>query len=332
MNQPPLKPGAEQPVRFVEREDCPVCHSANLSPIMVCDFADDPIATNLRNYYGRDPERLRGWKFDLEQCARCECLFQRWIGDEAFLEELYTYWIEGHITDDPDSYAPWRKILAEPGRSRDGHEVMMAAARLGRPVEGLKTLDYGMGFGTWARVALALGADSHGFDLSPTCVAYARGKGVRIASQEDLDRGGNGFDFINTEQVFEHIGNPGAEARRLTANLRPGGLLKVSVPSGIGMVERVRRGLWDAAKYSRDSLNAVQPLEHINAFTPRTMAELGRLAGLERIDMPYRHRFAFLRHKGATPLSPRPLGVSLLRPWYRFNNAQSLYYWYRKPA
>lgn len=332
MNKPPLKPGTGQPVRFVERKDCPVCHSSDLRTIMVCDFADDPIAANLRDYYGRDPERLRGWKFDLEQCARCECLFQKWMGDEAFLEELYTDWLEGHIADDPDSYGPWQKILAEPRKSRDGHEVMMAAACLGRPVEGLKTLDYGMGFGIWARVALALGADSRGCDLSPACVAYARGKGVGIASQEDLDRGGSDFDYINTEQVFEHIGDPGGEAKRLAANLRPGGLLKVSVPSGIGMVDRVRRGSWDAAKYSKDSLNAVQPLEHINAFTDRTMEELGRFAGLERIRIPYRHRFAFLRHKGAVPLAPKALGVSLLRPWHRFNNALSLHYWYRKPA
>ena len=98
------------------------------------------------------------------------------------------------------------------------------------------------------------------------------------------------------------------------------------------MVDRVRRGTWDAAKYSKDSLNAVQPLEHINAFTDKTMEELGRLADLERIRIPYRHRFAFLRHKGAVPLAPRSLGVSLLRPWHRFNNALSLHYWYRKPA
>jgi len=331
VNKPPLKPSAEQPVRFVERQDCPVCHSTDLRTIMVCDFAEDPIATNLRDYYGRDPERLRGWNFHLEQCTHCECLFQKWKGDEAFLEELYTYWLEGHIADDPDAYVPWQKILAEPHKARDGNEVMMAASYLGKPVRGLKTLDYGMGFGTWARVALALGTDSHGFDLSPSCVAYARGKGVRIASQEDLDRGGNGFDYINTEMVFEHIDNPGDEAKRLASNLRPGGLFKVSVPSGVGMVDRVRRGTWGAAKYSKDSLNAVQPLEHLNAYTRKTMEELGRLAGLKRIRMPYRHRFAFLRHKGAIPLAPKALGISLLRPWHRFHTPLNLHYWYQKP-
>lgn len=331
MNQP-LKPGAEPPVRFVERRHCPVCRSADSRTVMVCDFADEPIATVLRGLYGRDPERLRGWNYHLEQCARCECIFQKWFGDEAFLDELYTYWLEGHIADDPDSYAPWQKILAEPRKSRDGHEVLMAAAYLGRKVGALKTLDYGMGFGTWARVALALGADSHGFDLSPTCVAYARGKGIRIVSRDDLDRGGGGFDYINTEMVLEHLENPGDEARRLAANLRPGGLLKVTVPSGDEVLDRIRRGTWDAPKYSKDSLTAVQPLEHLNAFTRKTMDELARIAGVTPVRMPYRHRFAFLGHRGAVPLSPKDLAISMVRPWYRFNNAANLHYWYRKPG
>src|SRR5688500_585525 len=188
MNQPSPKPGAGQPVRFVERRHCPVCRSTDLRTVMVCDFADEPIATVLRGLYGRDPERLRGWNYHLEQCMRCECIFQKYYGDEAFLDELYTDWLEGHIADDPDGYEPWRKILAEPRKSRDGHEIMMAAAYLGKPVVGLKTLDYGRGFGLWARVALALGADSHGFDLSPACVAFAGGKGVRIVTQEDLEQ------------------------------------------------------------------------------------------------------------------------------------------------
>lgn len=299
---------------------------------MICDFADEPIASELRRLYDRDPERLRGWNFHLEQCTSCECVFQKWKGDEAFLDELYTFWLEGHIADDPDAFVPWRKILAAPRRSRDGHEIMMAASCLGRKVETLKTLDYGMGFGIWARVALALGTDSHGFDLSPTCVAYARSKGVKIASQEDLDRGGNGFDYINTEMVFEHIDNPGDEAKRLAANLRPGGLLKITVPSGVDVIDRVRRGTWHAGKYSKDSLTAVQPLEHLNAYTRKTMDELGRLAGLKRIAIPYRHRFAFLRQSGAVPAAPKALGISLLRPWYRFHNRQNLHYWYRKPA
>src|SRR5688500_3407473 len=337
MNQPSPKPGAGQPVRFVERRHCPVCRSTDLRTVMVCDFADEPIATVLRGLYGRDPERLRGWNYHLEQCARCECIFQKYYGDEAFLDELYTEWLEGHIADDPDAYAPWRKILAEPRKSRDGHEILMAAAYLGKPVEGLKTLDYGMGFGLWARVALALGTASHGFALSSARVAYARvpgarGKGVKIASQADLDRGDGGFDYVNSEMVLEHLANPGDEARRLAANLRPGGLLKITVPSGVEVLDRIRRGTWNAGKYSRDSLTAVQPLEHLNAFTRKTMDELGRLAGLKPVRIPYRHRFAFARHRGTVPLAPKDLAIAIIRPWHRFHNKANLHYWYRKPA
>lgn len=332
MNQQPLNPGAEPPVRFVERLNCPVCDSPESRTIMVCDFADEPIASVIRALYGRDPERLRGWDYHLEQCARCECIFQKYYGDDAFLDELYTRWIEGHITDDPDSYEPWQRILAEPRKSRDGHEVLMAAAYLGKPVEGLKTLDYGMGFGIGAQVVRAVGADAHGFDLSSTCVAYARGKGIKIVTKDELDRGGHGFDFINSEMVFEHLDRPGDSARRLAANLRPGGLLKVTVPNGTPVPDRIRRGTWDAPKYSRNSLMPVQPLEHLNAFTRKTMEELGRLAGVTPVRMPYRHRFAFLRRRGTVPLSPKGLAIAMIRPWYRFHNRDNLYYWYRKPG
>src|SRR5687767_10407071 len=93
VNQPPPKHSVEPPVRFVERHDCPVCHKTDFRTVMVCDFADEPIASELRRLYDRNPERLRGWNFHLEQCTSCECIFQKWKGDEAFLDELYTFWL-----------------------------------------------------------------------------------------------------------------------------------------------------------------------------------------------------------------------------------------------
>jgi 2-polyprenyl-3-methyl-5-hydroxy-6-metoxy-1,4-benzoquinol methylase len=96
------------------------------------------------------------------------------------------------------------------------------------------------------------------------------------------------FHFINTEQVFEHLVDPMAELLRLASALRPGGLVRISVPNGTAVESRLSNPDWNAAKGSPRSLNAVAPLEHINCFNHRSLETLGVRAGLRRFTYPAR--------------------------------------------
>ena len=48
------------------------------------------------------------------------------------------------------------------------------------------------------------------------------------------------FDFINTEQVFEHISEPLETLKELKTLLKPGGIIKISVPTADDINRRLK--------------------------------------------------------------------------------------------
>lgn len=313
---------------FVERRSCPVCGSGKVDCRYDRGFAEPPISNFLVRYYGVDPERFGKARYSLVRCAICTLLFQRWVGDAALLAELYGQWIalEGAPERDP----LYRRDVGAPSWSRDGHEILTVAAYLGKPVRALRVLDYGMGWALWARIAKALGCDVAGVELSADRRAFAQSYGIEVLHDDEL--GQQRFDFINTDQLLEHVTDPGETCERLAVMLVPGGILKVSVPDGHS-AERIMQRLVSAPELvTDDELMPVQPLEHVNCFTDRTIEHLAKQAGLRVAYPNIAQRYAFLRHPPAIPREPKQLIKELIRPFYTFRNASNLYRWLCKDA
>jgi SAM-dependent methyltransferase len=102
---------------------------------------------------------------------------------------------------------------------------------------------------------------------------------VSVLSLEELPD--ETFDFVNSEQVFEHLVDPRETLRRLARSLKPGGWLKIAVPDGSGIADRLQQPDWTSR-----ALNPVAPLEHLNAFDQEALTELGRQASLARATPP----------------------------------------------
>jgi SAM-dependent methyltransferase len=313
---------------FVSRDTCPACASAAVVTAYSCGFAQPPIRGFIENYYKIDPALLGDASYELVRCRDCTLLYQRWIGDDALLAELYGVWIEKDF--DPAGDPQYRKAVSSPRASRDGHEIMAAAAHLGLRAEEMTTLDYGMGWAMWARIAKDLGCRSFGNDLSPSRMAFAEEHGVATLSDEAL--AGQRFHFINTEQVFEHVARPLELARRLVDALLPGGILKISVPAGEG-ADKVVEQLVAGGDPSAEALVPIQPLEHVNCFTHRSLDALARATGARIVEPRLTHRYAFVRARGGLQLGdPKGAVKELVRPFYQFNNRTNLYRWLQKPA
>ena len=115
----------------------------------------------------------------------------------------------------------------------------------------LKFFDFGMGWGEWALMAKAFGCRSYGAELSNICIEYAKANGINIVSWDEIPQ--SQFDFINTEQVFEHISNPLQTLCHLKKGLKANGLLKISVPTVNFMERRLRIMDWNSPKGARNS-------------------------------------------------------------------------------
>lgn len=315
---------------FSTRSVCPACESQWWRMLADQPFASGAVGDMIRNFYGRAPTVLGEARFRVARCDDCGMYFQIDVAGDELLNAIYSSWVR-QIDDPEEAYDDYRRDINAPWRSRDGHELMTAAAFLRVELRDMTTLDFGMGWGLWARIAGAIGCRSYGVELDRTRRDFASRCGVGVIEPGDLDA--HQFDFINTEQVMEHVLFPSALVKDLARVLKPGGILKVSVPHG----ERAARSIADlevsvASGRAWTDFMPIHPLEHINAFSRRSTKTMAARAGLVEVRPAFAHRYAFLLRKGSIgPDRPRQTLKALARPFYQYSNCRNLYQWFRRP-
>jgi 2-polyprenyl-3-methyl-5-hydroxy-6-metoxy-1,4-benzoquinol methylase len=314
---------------FVERSRCPACRSSDAKALHRQPFLEAPVSTFIAEHYGVNPDVLAGATYELDECQDCTLIYQRWVGDADLLTELYGVWVHDHGL--PSEEPIYQLEIAHPLQSRDAHEIMTAAALLDVPLQQLATLDYGMGWALWARISQKLGCQSFGSDIAQSRMNFAEEHGVNAVRNEEL--GTPRFHFINTEQVMEHLANPADVAEMLAASLLPGGILKVSVPSGDRISELALKLAATRSGSFANELMPVHPLEHVNAFTRRSLESLAHRLGLEIVRPSLLQSFAFVRRTGAlSAFRPSKALKELVRPIYQWRNPSNLYVWMRKAS
>ena len=218
------------------------------------------------------------------------------------MERLYEHWIdprgafEGHLqSDDLGHYAEYAQ------------DVMQLLAFVGRVAGQRVSPGFRDGLGSvgrrWPR-------RSDATPTAPSCprsgVAYAQANGIKVVDWDDIP--GHGFDVINADQVFEHIPNPLETLNHLKKGLAPGGIIKIDVPRPADIDRTLAVMDWTAAKYSKNSLNDVAPLEHINCFRQSSLRELAKQAGMKQVYLPVGVQYRHLTHwtGSATDRGPAP--------------------------
>jgi len=310
---------------FVARDKCPACASGDFRTIYQSQYDKPPIRDYLAGFYSPrgmvEFEYLEGATYNLCECDVCGLIFQRDIPNESLMERLYEHWI------DP------RKSFTQ-HQEQDGlgcyayyaQEIMQIIAYLGKGPPSLSFLDFGMGWGRWALMAKAFGCDSFGLELSAERIQHAKSNGIKVIEWGDIPR--YRFDFINTASVFEHIPEPLQTLRHLSSGLKADGLLKISVPAAPDIERRLKIMDWRSPKGSRNSLNPVAPLEHINFFRRRSLAKMAVQAGLDEVFIPIRVQYQYLTDWTGT----KKIAKNLLLPLYRTFSKRHNYIFLRKVA
>lgn len=291
---------------FVTREKCPCCGASGGATLLDLAFCESPIRDYLVAFYspqgGVEFDWLESARYTLVECSDCGLIYQKHIGGDALMARLYDRWIDPH-----KAFALHDGVLPPAHFIELGRQIGNVLDLLGKNPREVSCLDFGMGWGHWCRVARGFGCDVSGTELSEARIAYAKADGLRVITWDDIAK--QQFDLINTEQVFEHLPEPFETLTYLARALKPGGLIRISVPDGWDIKRRLRVGDWDAPKGSRNSLNPVAPLEHINCFNQRVIQRLAARAGLVQRDVP--ERFATSLVDGLKGLV-RPLAYRLL--------------------
>ena len=312
---------------FVERPNCPLCGSAPATAIYRSGFDEGAIGRFIQSYYQIDPSLLDAAPYELMRCPQCTLVYQRFAGDDRLLGDLYGSWINDWNRPEHDPI--YQAEVSAPLRSRDGHEILVAADFLGRRPEQLTVLDFGMGWALWARIARQLGCASYGQELAEERVAFGQRHGIKTIDTSEL--GTPMFDFINTEQVIEHVRDLSGTAELLARSLRPGGILKISVPNAERATD-IAADLRDGrCGGSIDELMPVHPLEHVNSYTRRALAVLAARLNLTMVRPGPLQRYSFLKRRGSILLTkPAKAVKELVRPIYQYHNGRNLYVWMQR--
>lgn len=296
--------------RFIRRSKCPVCHATSYEKIYSLSYNSIALRNYFLDFYRglelSDIECLANSDYILCACTSCHAVFQQEIPSPEFMAELYEVWI--------DSKGELARKASLPVGYYLGHvrEIVLILQLFDKFSNSLRFLDFGMGWGAWALVAKALGVDSYGTEISEERIRYAQQGGIKAISWGDISQ--QEFDFINAEQVFEHIADPLDTLRYLKSGLRPGGIVKISVPYSPVINQSLRLMDWGQKKGSLFSLNPVAPLEHINYFRRSSIIRMGTECGMNEIRIPLmkQYRLSSLFVEGSISSGLK----NILRPVY----------------
>jgi SAM-dependent methyltransferase len=307
---------------FIERENCPSCFGTDFVTIHETPYSDKGLAEYMALYYSyANPTSLAnalcGATFTVVKCRDCGLYFQRDVGNDELLADMYGNWL-----GKKDPVAPHKPPMPLDYYSYMAAEIMQIIAFLQKKIgrdRRLRFLDYGRGWGNWSQMARSFGVDVYGVELSPERLAYAKSIGLKtIETQDIVDYE---FDFINTEQVIEHLVDPRAEIEMLKKCLADDGMIKLSVPDGKGVESVLRSWDWKDSFPRRSLVVPFQPLEHLNIFTSDSLLHLANSCGLKRIGLPLSISYAYSTDWS----SVRLIAKNILRPIKRFKLMKGCY-------
>jgi 2-polyprenyl-3-methyl-5-hydroxy-6-metoxy-1,4-benzoquinol methylase len=292
---------------FEPRDGCPACRCIRSRELYRAELGRPPIRTYLEAFYspqgGIDFALLGNQEYVVCECAGCYLIYRSNILSDKGMAILYERWL------DPGK-ALERQGLERNKQARYSQEITAMARHLRKRPADMTVLDFGMGWGEWCVAAMSHGCTAFGTEISAARRQHAASKGIGIVHWNELPQ--QRFDIINVDQVLEHIPKPLETLKLLRQALSPSGVIKVSVPDGGDIKRRLRVLDWTAPKGTRNSLNPISPLEHINCFDRSALLRIVRNSGLHAVDIPVR---LYLRTLSVGDMMFDPKGC-LLKPLY----------------
>ncbi|MCG5238937.1 methyltransferase domain-containing protein [Azospirillum doebereinerae] len=159
----------------------------------------------------------------------------------------------------------------------------------GRVQPGARLLDIGSGPGNFLRAAVRAGYDVTGVELNAGLAELARtASGAEVIAGDALalprllaGREG-GYDVVTMLDLIEHVLDPVRLLREAASFLKPDGVLLVYTPNHAGLITRVA-ALAHGLTLGRvqGPLRGIYDCDHIVFFTPETLHDAVRRAGLE---------------------------------------------------
>lgn len=303
---------------MIHRDNCPIC-GQNAVRLFSWPFQAIELAPALQRLPDALAKPFLAERYEIRRCEPCDFLFQMIAPDALEVLHLYSLHADASVIEKEIEAQKlhWFAHMTE--------EILVLRQMI--PTARPKVLDFGCNWGKWASMALAFGCDVDAVEVNPVTAKFCSSRGINVIDPETLED--NRYDFINVDQVLEHISDPLELAKQLADKLAPGGFMKWSTPQDRKLPGALLRAAdaMDGSILRSDHIDALEPLIHINLFTNQALRKLGQEAGMEAVSLPF---FAWL---GAGQMwnLPRQIGRNLSVPRKRWLG-QGTYLWFSRTS
>jgi 2-polyprenyl-3-methyl-5-hydroxy-6-metoxy-1,4-benzoquinol methylase len=262
--------------KFVTRDRCISCTSAHLTVLDRGNFREgivhDLIASSPQ---GEDPlPALAQADWVLQRCSDCSQIFHRNVLDAEWMGVAYSRWASSEAIEAFERQIGADTFIWKYATARQRLRHVLRLERLTRAVRGsgaVRVLDFGCGKGEFVETCINNGFDAVGVDFSTS-----RATSARLKIVPSLDDVPGAFHVVTLFEVLEHVERPADILAMLSARLVDAGILIVETPDCSGVT---------GIRSQRDK-HLVDPVQHVNGFTPRTLTAIVERAGFERIGRP----------------------------------------------
>jgi hypothetical protein len=249
-----------------ELNECPVCGGVGYLVVQAGGDARERFAAYSRVKYGGLMDTwLEQLELAIDRCTTCGHYWYRQQPDGAQLQAMYD---------------AGRPLKPDSVTSREPTSQMVEEMRRLHRVAGgepdLSLLDYGSGFGRWARAATLVG-----FRVTAYEPSHSRGKEedevAFLWESNPKALTGRTFDIINIEQVLEHVSDPLAVMSSIRQMCSSQTLVRVTVPN----IDRCHEGrrIWEVWPFDGRKPHTMAPFEHLHGFTYSSLRRLAQRTG-----------------------------------------------------
>jgi 2-polyprenyl-3-methyl-5-hydroxy-6-metoxy-1,4-benzoquinol methylase len=139
-------------------------------------------------------------------------------------------------------------------------------------------LDFGSGYGRWARAASRVGFRVFAFEPSEERGSERASEFTLVHQLSAIE--GEIFDVVNLEQVLEHVPDPLTVLKTIKEYCHSNAIIRIRVPN----IDKPPEGpdLWEKWPYSgvpAHQVHSMAPFEHLHGFTPKSLRTLALRAG-----------------------------------------------------
>lgn len=253
---------------LIERLKCPFCGSKNLKLIYKKNYLSEDIKNFLKEHLYRFPLKiLKKKNFEVLECLNCTGIFQKYILNKFYTKKFYEKYVPHKIAFNK------KKKLTNYFRKVYNYEYSLVKKYFKNKKRKIKVLEIGAGWGHWLlNINKNKDFSITAVEISETRRKFLIKNKIKTFSSINLIKGK--FDFIFSDQTFEHLSEPFLSLKKITKNLKVGGIIYLKVPPGIFIKKKLTKNYIVGD-------DEIIPLEHINVFNKLVNSTLAKNLGLK---------------------------------------------------